>query len=154
MKYLIALSVCLLMALQANSQNILIKEPRVQAFVNQKGDTIIQMKLDDAKIILADVLDREVADSLVNVYKQRDSINTNTIQLQVKEIKALQQKGFNYEQQVANLEKLTKNKDEEIKMLNKSLDEQKDATKKQRRLKNLGFVGCVVLPIIVLLFIY
>lgn len=137
--------------MQANSQNILTKEPRVQAFVNQKGDTIIQMKLDDAKIILADVLDREVADSLVNVYKERDSINKSTIQLQVKEIKALQQKGFNYEQQVANLEKLTKNKDEEINTLNKSLEEQKDATKKQRRLKNLGFVGCIVLPIIVLL---
>ena len=139
------------MALQANSQNILTKEPRVQAFVNQQGDTIIQMKLDDAKIILADVLDREVADSLVNVYKTRDSINKNTIELQVKEIRALQQKGFNYEQQVANLDKISKNKDTEIEKLNKSLEDEKKATKKQRRLKNLGFVGCVVLPIIVLL---
>ncbi|TXG85955.1 MAG: hypothetical protein E6R13_01445 [Spirochaetes bacterium] len=127
------------------------KEPRVQAFVNQQGDTIIQMKLDDAKIILADVLDREVADSLVNVYKTRDSINKNTIELQVKEIRALQQKGFNYEQQVANLDKISKNKDTEIEKLNKSLEDEKKATKKQRRLKNLGFVGCVVLPIIVLL---
>ena len=139
------------MALQANSQNILTKEPRVQAFVNQQGDTIIQMKLDDAKIILADVLDREVADSLVNVYKTRDSINKNTIELQVKEIRALQQKGFNYEQQVANVDKISKNKDTEIEKLNKSLEDEKKATKKQRRLKNLGFVGCVVLPIIVLL---
>lgn len=137
--------------MQANSQNILTKEPRVQAFVNQQGDTIIQMKLDDAKIILADVLDREVADSLVNVYKTRDSINKNTIELQVKEIRALQQKGFNYEQQVANLDKISKNKDTEIEKLNKSLEDEKKATKKQRRLKNLGFVGCVVLPIIVLL---
>ena len=137
--------------MQANSQNILTKEPRVQAFVNQQGDTIIQMKLDDAKIILADVLDREVADSLVNVYKTRDSINKNTIELQVKEIRALQQKGFNYEQQVANLDKISKNKDTEIEKLNKSLEDEKKATKKQRRLKNLGFVGCVVIPIIVLL---
>ena len=136
--------------MQANSQNTLTKEPRVQAFVNQQGDTIVQMKLDDAKIILADVLDREVADSLVNVYKERDSINKSTIQLQVKEIRALQQKGLNYEQQVANLEKISKNKDTEVEKLNKSLEEQKDATKKQRRLKNLGFVGCIVLPIIVL----
>ncbi len=129
----------------------MIKEPRVQAFVNQQGDTIIQMKLDDAKIILADVLDREIADSLVNVYKTRDSLNKSTIELQVKEIRALQQKGLNYEQQVVNLEKITKNKDTEIEILNKSLDDEKKATRKQRRLKNLGFVGCVVLPIIVLL---
>ena len=97
------------------------------------------------------MLDREVADSLVNVYKTRDSINKNTIELQVKEIRALQQKGFNYEQQVANLDKISKNKDTEIEKLNKSLEDEKKATKKQRRLKNLGFVGCVVLPIIVLL---
>lgn len=137
-----------------HSQTILTKEPRVQAFVNQKGDTIIQMKLDDAKIILADVLDREVADSLVNVYKERDSINKNTIELQLKVIRALQEKGVNYEQQITNLKKIIENKDVEIITINKSLEDQKKATRKQRRLKNLSIIGCIVLPITVLFLTY
>lgn len=138
------------MVLPSHSQNIL-KEPRVQTVINQKGDTLIQLKLSDAKLILAEVLDKEVADSLVNVYMFRDSLNKSTIELQVKEIRALQQKGFNYNQQVANLEKIVGNKDEELEKLNEIIKFQKKEIRKQKRLKTLGFVGAIVLPILVLL---
>ena len=137
------------MVLPSHSQNIL-KEPRVQTVINQKGDTLIQLKLSDAKLILAEVLDKEVADSLVNVYMLRDSLNKTTIELQVKEIKALQQKGFNYNQQVANLEKIVGNKDEELEKLNEIIKFQKKEIRKQKTYKILGFTAAVVLPILVL----
>ena len=138
------------MVLPSHSQNIL-KEPRVQTVINQKGDTLIQLKLSDAKLILAEVLDKEVADSLVNVYMFRDSLNKTTIELQVKEIRALQQKGFNYNQQVANLEKIVGNKDEELEKLNVIIKFQKKEIRKQKTYKILGFTAAVVLPILVLL---
>jgi hypothetical protein len=105
------------------------------------------MNLADAKLILSTVLQKEIADSLVEVYMLRDSINKNTIQLQVKEIRAFQQKDINNQQQISNLESIIKNKGTEIELLNKTLLEEKKATKKQRRLKNLGIIGSIVLPI-------
>ena len=138
--------------LPIHSQTIL-KEPRVQTIVNQKGDTLVQMKLDDAKFVLAELLDKEIVDSLVNVYMLRDAINKSTIELQVKEIRLLQQKSVNHQQQISNLEKIIINKDVELEKVNKQLDDQKKETKKQKNLKKLGFVGSVVLPIIVLLII-
>ena len=111
------------------------------------------MKLDDAKFVLAELLDKEIVDSLVNVYMLRDAINKSTIELQVKEIRLLQQKSVNHQQQISNLEKIIINKDVELEKVNKQLDDQKKETKKQKNLKKLGFVGSVVLPIIVLLII-
>lgn len=134
----------------SHSQNILKKEPRVQTVINQKGDTLIQFKLSDAKLILAEVLDKEIVDSLVNVYMLRDAINKTTIELQVKEIKALQQKGFNYNQQVNNLEKIVGNKDEELEKLNELIKIQKKEIRKQKTYKILGFTAAVVLPILTL----
>jgi hypothetical protein len=127
------------------------KEPRVQTIVNQKGDTLVQMKLDDAKFVLAELLDKEIVDSLVNVYMIRDAVNKSTIELQVKEIRILQQKSVNYEQQIVNLEKIITNKDTELTKVNQQLEDQKKETKKQKALKKLGFIGTVVLPIIVLI---
>lgn len=134
-----------------HSQNISIKEPRVETIINQKGDTLIQMKLADAKIILAEILDKEVVDSLVNVYMERDAINSSTIQLQVKEIKAYQTKSINQEQQIINLEKIMANKDLELSILNEKIKEQKKEIRKQKTYKVLGFISAVILPILVLL---
>ena len=47
-----------------NSQNILKEEPRVKV-LNTKTDTLIQVKVADAKILLNDVLDKEVCDEMV-----------------------------------------------------------------------------------------
>jgi hypothetical protein len=134
-----------------HSQNISIKEPRVETLINQKGDTLIQMKLADAKFILAEILDKEIVDSLVNVYMERDAINMSTIQLQVKEIKAMQQKSENQAKQIANLDKMIANKDEEVAILNNKVAEQKKEIRKQKTYKVLGFISAIILPILVLL---
>jgi len=133
-----------------HSQTTSIKEPRVQTIVNVKGDTLIQMHLSDAKIILADVLDREVLDSIIDVYKQRDSINDSTIQLQVKEIRLLNEKSLNQVAQNDNLNKIIELKNAEIAELNKTIVIQKKEIKKQKFYKVLTFIAAVVLPITVL----
>jgi uncharacterized protein (DUF3084 family) len=134
-----------------HSQNISKTKPRVQTLITPQGDTLVQFHIKDAKKLLADVLDKKIVDSLVNVYMQRDAINKNTIDLQVSQIKLLQQKSVNQEQQIANLDKIIANKDEEVAILNNVVEEQKKEIRKQKRLKTLGFVGSVVLPILVLL---
>ena len=101
--------------------------------------------------MLADILDKKIVDSLVNVYMERDAINKNTIDLQVSQIKLLQQKSVNQEQQIANLDKIIANKDNEVGILNNVIEDQKKEIRKQKRLKTLGFIGSVVLPILVLL---
>jgi hypothetical protein len=139
------------MALPMHSQNISKTKPRVQTLITPQGDTLVQFHIKDAKKMLADILDKKIVDSLVNVYMERDAINKNTIDLQVSQIKLLQQKSVNQEQQIANLDKIIANKDEEVAILNNVVEEQKKEIKKQKRLKTLGFVGSVVLPILVLL---
>jgi hypothetical protein len=134
-----------------HSQTISKNKPRVQTLITPQGDTLVQFHIKDAKKLLADVLDKKIVDSLVNVYMQRDAINKNTIDLQVSQIKLLQQKSVNQEQQIANLDKIIANKDEEVAILNNVVEEQKKEIRKQKRLKTLGFVGSVVLPILVLL---
>ena len=109
------------------------------------------MKMVDAKFILAEILDKEIVDSLLNVYMERDGINQNTIQLQVKIIKDYQLKSVNYVKQIENLNAMLKNKDEELAIMNKVLDDQKREIRKQKTYKVFGFIGAVVLPILVLL---
>lgn len=109
------------------------------------------MKLDDAKFILAELLDKEIVDSLVNVYMERDVIKSSTIQLQVKEIKAMQQKSENQAQQIANLEKMMVNKDLELSILNDTIKKQVKEIRKQKTYKVLGFISAVILPILTLL---
>lgn len=136
-----------------NSQNISIKEPRVTAFVNAKGDTLIQMKSSDAKIILKDVLEKRTLDSIVDVYVERDKLSSSTISLQLSVIKALQEKGDNQELMVSNLNKILTNKDTEIVLLNDVIKEQKKEIRHQKFLKIVGYITAVVIPIAILIFI-
>lgn len=112
------------------------------------------MKLADAKIILAEILDKEIADSLVNVYMERDAINTSTIQIQIKEIKAYQAKSLNQQEQISNLNSIIKIKDDELVVLNKVVSDQKKEIRKQKTYKVFGFIAAVILPIVVLLAIH
>lgn len=139
------------MALPMHSQSISKTKPRVQTLITPQGDTLVQFHIKDAKKLLADVLDKKIVDSLVNVYMERDAIHKNTIDLQVSQIKLLQQKSVNQEQQIVNLDKIILNKDNEVGVLNKVIEDQKKEIKKQKRLKTLGFIGSIVLPILVLL---
>lgn len=143
--------VCLLTVLPTLSQTISKSKPRVTTVVTAQGDTLVQFQIKDAKKLLADVLDKKIVDSLVNVYMLRDGLQKNTIDLQVSQIKAMQQKSDNQAQQVINLEKMIANKDEEVAILNNTIEDQKKEIRKQKRLKTLGFVGAIVLPILVLL---
>lgn len=132
------------MALQVHSQTI---SPRVQALVNSNGDTLIQMSLADAKIVLTDVLSKQYADSLVSVYTDRDSIQNNIIVLQKEELLLMSEKFNNQKTITDNLNQVLVNKDTEIALLNDTIKKQKKEIRKQKFLKIVGFTAAVVLPI-------
>ena len=131
------------------SQNTSKTTPRVQTHVNN-GDTTIEMSLADAKIILIAILEKDVADSIINNYVIMDSLKSHTIELQLEEIKILQHKSANQENLAENLRLLLDNKDSELKIYEDIIKRLKREVRKQKRLKIIGFVGSVVLPSIVL----
>lgn len=140
------------MGSQLSSQTIL---PDTNSVVCQivGSDTLIAMHLDDAKIVLKGVLDGEVADSLVKVMEERDKVNNGIIQLQVKEIKILQEQSTNKDKQRANLELIIKNKTTEIATLNKIINEQRKEIRRQKIIKTISLIGNVVLPVVTLIYI-
>lgn len=133
-----------------HSQSTLTKEPRVQTVINQKGDTLIQFNIKDAKILLVDVLDREILDSLVTVYKKRDSISQKQIQLYVKDVRLLQEKSNNKTQENYNLNKIIELKNTEISELNKTIKQDKKEIRKQKFYKVIALISAIALPILVL----
>jgi hypothetical protein len=137
------------MALPMVSQNISKTTPRVQTHVNN-GDTTIEMSLADAKIILIAILEKDIADSIINNYVISDSLKSHTIELQLEEIKILQHKSANQENLAENLRLLLNNKDSEIQIYEETIKKLKREVRKQKTLKIIGFVGSVVLPSIVL----
>ena len=139
----------MLMVLPAVSQTI--SKGEIKTIVNQKGDTLVMMHLKDAKKILTDLLQCEVTDSLLTVYVERDSLNTDKIILKDKLIEKLNLQNENYVKIVSNLETVVKNKDEIIIYKDKTIKQQEKEIRKQKILKNLGFVGSVVLPVITLI---
>lgn len=135
-----------------NSQPTSTDIGRVQA-LEINGDTLIQMHLIDAKTVLKGVLDGEVADSLLTIFMVRDSINNGIIQMQVSQIKLLQEKSKNQAKLADNLNLILYNKDLEIKKLNAIINDQKREIRKQKFIKTLALIGDVVLPVIVLILI-
>lgn len=121
--------------------------PRVQTIVNAKGDTLIQMSLADAKIILVTVFDKQIADSLISVYETRDSLHTSTITLLKSEVDLLRSKNNNFEKIILNDTNIIANKDAEINLHLDTIKKQKKEIRKQKFLKILGFTAAVVLPI-------
>ena len=123
----------------------------IESLVNDKGDTLIVMYLDDAKMLLTDLLECEVTDSLLNIYVERDSLNKEKIILKDNIIEKLKLQNQNSENIIKNLEEIVGNKDEEISLKDKTIKEQKKEIKKQRNLKRLGFIGSILLPIVTLI---
>tara|TARA_R110002020_G_scaffold167779_1_gene356245 strand:+ start:5747 stop:6085 length:339 start_codon:yes stop_codon:yes gene_type:complete len=109
------------------------------------------MNLEDAKFILSDLLQYEVTDSLLNVYVERDSLNTEKIVLKDEIIEKLNLQNFNCNEMVSNLEKIISNKDSEIVLKDDIIKQQKKEIRKQKFLKFLGLAGSVILPIVTLL---
>jgi len=141
----------MLMKLQVNSQTTSITENRVKTFINEKGDTLVQMCYKDARTLLNDVLEYQYTDSLLGVYKDRDSLNTKTITLQKETIVKLSLKQSNYDTIIDNLNEINKNKDNEINFQIDIIKQQKKEIRKQKFYKTLSTIGSVVLPIITLL---
>jgi hypothetical protein len=140
------------MALRGDSQNISTKD-RVQVIITEQGDTLVQMGYKDARILLEDVLHYEYADSLLTVYKERDSLNIQTITLQKEVLMKMSQEKQNLQQMVDNFETIVNNKDVELKINGDIIKQQKKEIRKQKRLKILGFAGSVILPIITIILI-
>ncbi len=106
------------------------------------------MHVDDAKLILGDIMEYQVADSIIRSYQDKDSVYRETIRLNKTHIEKLTQKTVLLEEVNTNLKLVADNKDEIIGIKDETIELQKKEIKKQKRLKKLGFVGCVVLPII------
>jgi len=139
----------MLMALPAVCQTTL--NGNIESLINDKGDTLIVMPLEEAKMLLTDLLECEVSDSLLNIYVERDSLNKEKIILKDNIIEKLKLQNQNSENIIKNLEDIVGNKDEEISLKDKTIKEQKKEIKKQINLKRLGFIGSIVLPIVTLI---
>jgi len=109
------------------------------------------MNLEDARIILSDLMEYEIVDSLLQVYKEQDSLNTTTITLQKDIIVKLTKKSNNQQVQIDNFQTILDNKNEEILLKDDTIKQQKKEIRKQKFLKILGFAGSVILPILTLL---
>ena len=136
------------MALPTLSQTISKGEVRT---IVENGDTLVIMNLEDAKVILNDLLEYEIADSLLTVYKEKDSLNTNTITLQKEVIFKLMEKSDNQQGQIDNFQQILDNKNSELGMKEDTIKQQKKELRKQKFLKFLGLGGSVILPIIAIL---
>lgn len=123
----------------------------IESLVNDKGDTLIVMPLEEAKMLLIDLLECEVTDSLLNIYVERDSLNKEKIILKDNIIQKLKIQNQNSENIIKNIEEIVGNKDEEISLKDKTIKEQKKEIKKQRNLKRLGIIGSILLPIVILI---
>tara|TARA_R110000824_G_scaffold175406_4_gene353800 strand:- start:37 stop:375 length:339 start_codon:yes stop_codon:yes gene_type:complete len=109
------------------------------------------MNLEDVRIVLSDLLEYEVVDSLLTAYKNKDTLSLNTISLQKDVIVKLTQKSENQQSIVDNFEQILSNKNAEIEFKNKIIKSQNKEIKKQKRLKIVGFIGSIVLPILTLI---
>jgi len=136
------------MALPTLSQTISKGEVRT---IVENGDTLVIMNLEDAKVILNDLLEYEIADSLLTVYKEKDTLNTNTITLQKEVIFKLMEKSENQQSQIDNFQQILDNKNSELGMKEDTIKQQKKELRKQKFLKFLGLGGSVILPIIAIL---
>ena len=149
MKYLISLVIWIAMISPIVSQTI--SRGEVKEIINNRGDTLILMNLEDARIVLSDLLEYEVVDSLLTAYKNKDTLSLNTISLQKDVIVKLTQKSENQQSIVDNFEQILSNKNAEIEFKNKIIKSQNKEIKKQKRLKIVGFIGSIVLPILTLI---
>ena len=137
------------MILPIHSQTILRGE--VKEIINSDGDVLVVMHLEDARIILNDLLEYEIVDRLLTVYKEKDSLNTNTISLQKDIIFKLVEKSDNQQSQINNFQKILDNNKQIIQYKDDTIKHQKKEIRKQKLQKILGFSGSVILPILTLL---
>lgn len=100
---------------------------------------------------MADVLEREMLDSLVSAYQVSDSLKDAAIELHNKKFKASEIKCNNQVKIIDNLNTIISNNGEEIKILNDTIEKQKKEIKRQKFLKIIGFASAIVIPITMLI---
>jgi hypothetical protein len=135
------------MVSQTLSQIAYREQNSVRAIVNEKGDTLIEMSLNDAKVVARLLLEKEFHDSLLVEYIGKDSVNTNIITLQAMEIFLLEQKQKNNEDINGNLNEIIRNKDRQIYVMDEIINVQHKEINKQKRWKVFGFIAAAVLPV-------
>jgi hypothetical protein len=123
----------------------------VKPVITKEGDTLIQLKVSDAKILLKDVLEKKLCDSTVAEYIQLDGLRSGTIALQQDKITTLETKFTNCNSIVGNLETVVKNKDTELNLLNDIIKKQDRVIIKQKMFKFMGFGAAIIIPITFLL---
>jgi hypothetical protein len=137
------------MILPTHSQNI--SRGEIKETVNSNGDTLVIMHLEDARVILNDLLEYEIADSLLTVYKEKDSLNEETISIQKDIIFKLVEKNDNQQYQIENFKEVLDNKNKELGFKEDTIKEQKKEIRKQKLLKLAGFTSSIILPILTLI---
>ena len=137
------------MILPIHSQTILRGE--IKEIISSNGDTLVIMHLEDARIILNDLLEYEIADSLLAVYKEQDSLNKETITLQKDIIFKLVEKSDNQQTQINNFQLVLDNLNKELGYKEDTIKQQKKEIRKQKLLKLTGFTSSIILPILTLL---
>ena len=137
------------MILPIHSQTI--SRGEIKEIINSNGDTLVIMHLEDARIILNDLLEYEIADSLLAVYKEQDSLNKETITLQKDVIFKLVEKSENQQYQIENFQEVLDNKNAELNMREDTIKQQKKEIRKQKLLKLAGFTTSIILPILTLI---
>jgi hypothetical protein len=135
-------------ALPITSQNISTGE--IKTSITPQGDTLIILPLEDAKIILSDLLQYEITDSILEIYKERDSLNLNTITLQKDIITNLSSQNSNLKEVILNFEQIQENQKDEIILKEDVIKKQNKEIRKQKFQKIMGFMGSIILPILTL----
>jgi len=139
------------MASQGLSQNSSTNSNRVRTIITSAGDTLVQMHYEDARTLLKFVLHCEYSDSILSVYKERDSLNTRTITLQKEVLMKMGKEKLNLEVMLSNLDEIILNKEKALLLKDNTIKQQKKEIRKQKFLKILGFTGSIILPIVVLI---
>jgi hypothetical protein len=105
------------------------------------------MTLADAKVILNDLYGKQISDSLIEVYMEREAIHLSTISLLKSEVDVYKSKCSNLGMIITNDSSIIANKDTEINLHLDTIKKQKKEIRKQKILKVIGFTAAVVLPI-------
>jgi hypothetical protein len=129
------------------------QEPRVTTIINSKGDSLIQFKLSDARLVLNDLLEKRISDSLIFHYEKLDKSRIFSYKLLESKLIVTESKLNNSDLMVTKLEKVVVNKDTEINSLNSTIKQQTKEIFKQKTLKIFGFSAAIILPITAILLI-
>jgi peptidoglycan hydrolase CwlO-like protein len=117
--------------------------------ISEDGDTVtLRLHIEDARLILGDLLDYEHVDSLLTVYQEKDSINMEIIKRKQLIITTQESQIGDYEIIVDNFKKIIKNKDTEISKLMDRIKDLEKEVKKLRRQKKWLIAGAVAGPVV------